>query len=295
MGAGALAVAGWVVMAQVLEVALLEERPAWGTFYSLQKTNEPPLPFNPWPDLPLYWLGETFYGVDDRAVDYVAVAREAELMWLLSVETGGLMSLDGGPPFPGEGGGEGGTNDPPAWGGPGFLSYTGLCLYPPAFTVSNTVVLVLTNGEANAQYDLFNTTNLAELAMPALSLTNWIWLMRGDPGQTEFNVTNSPLPESYYALGTMLDSDNDGLSDAYELWVSHTAAGTWSNPDTDGDGLRDGWEILQGLNPSVADAGEDPDGDGLTNWGEWLAGGEARVAMAWGVWVAAPGVGSVIP
>jgi hypothetical protein len=253
MGAGALALAGWVVMAQVLEVALLEERPAWGTFYSLQKTNEPPLPFNPWPDLPLYWLGESFYGVDDRAVDYVAVAREAELMRLLSVETGGLMSLDGGPPFPGEGGGEGGTNDPPAWGGPGFLSYTGLCLYPPAFTVSNTVVLVLTNGEANAQYDLFNTTNLAELAMPALSLTNWIWLMRGGPGQTEFNVTNSPLPESYYALGTMLDSDNDGLSDALEKLVFHTDP---LNEDTDGDGLRDGEEVWLGLDPLVDESAQ---------------------------------------
>jgi hypothetical protein len=103
------------------------------------------------------------------------------------------------------------------------------------------------------------------------------------------------MPEGWFRLGTLQDSDGDGLTDAFEGLVSHTAVGGWSNPDTDADGLPDGWEVEQGLQPSVADGSADPDGDGLTNWGEWLAGSDARVAATWGVWVSSPAAGSLIP
>ena len=56
------------------------------------------------------------------------------------------------------------------------------------------------------------------------------------------------------------DSDNDGLSDADEVWF-----GTESNdPDTDDDGVLDGAE---GLTPSksATDPANDPDGDGVNN------------------------------
>jgi hypothetical protein len=42
--------------------------------------------------------------------------------------------------------------------------------------------------------------------------------------------------------------------------------------DTDGDGMPDAWEIVNGLNLKVADAGLDSDHDGLTNAQEYLAG-----------------------
>jgi hypothetical protein len=48
----------------------------------------------------------------------------------------------------------------------------------------------------------------------------------------------------YLLLGTHLDSDADGLTDAYERLVSHT------NPyvaDTSGDGMLDGWKALWGM------------------------------------------------
>jgi hypothetical protein len=56
--------------------------------------------------------------------------------------------------------------------------------------------------------------------------------------------------QSFYILGTMLDSDGDGLTDAYEKLSSKTAPNT---PDTDGDGLSDGWEIANGTNPFNSD------------------------------------------
>ncbi len=40
------------------------------------------------------------------------------------------------------------------------------------------------------------------------------------------------------------------------------------NPDTDNDGMTDGWEVEHGLNAKVNDANEDPDFDYVTNRGE---------------------------
>jgi hypothetical protein len=51
----------------------------------------------------------------------------------------------------------------------------------------------------------------------------------------------------------MLDSDNDGLTDAYEKLVSKTNPLLW---DTDGDGLSDGWEVAHGMNPLVDESAQ---------------------------------------
>jgi len=55
--------------------------PEWGTFWSLQITNSVPLPFDNFPDLPLYELDPTnhIYLIDDRSVDYDALEQEAEV------------------------------------------------------------------------------------------------------------------------------------------------------------------------------------------------------------------------
>jgi hypothetical protein len=110
---------------------------------------------------------------------------------------------------------------------------------------------------ANGVYDLFATTNLAPSA--------WQWVLRCAPGQTNLTVTNLTSPNNFFILGLTNDADGDGLSDAFELLVSHTST---NSPSTDGSGMSDGWEWQYfgsiSNNPSA-----DPDGDGLSNLQEY--------------------------
>jgi hypothetical protein len=59
---------------------------------------------------------------------------------------------------------------------------------------------------------------------------------------------NVVATDAFLMLGTPQDSDGDGLTDAYELLVSHTDP---HNPYSNLDGILDGWEILLGLNPTI--------------------------------------------
>lgn len=91
---------------------------------------------------------------------------------------------------------------------------------------------------------------------------------------------SAPVGRSvFFTLGTRADTDGDGLTDAFEHFVSLT------NPkavDSDGDGMNDGWESqYDGFDPAVDNSTDanpdnnldaDPDGDGLANGEESKAG-----------------------
>ena len=127
-------------------------------------------------------------------------------------------------------------------------------------------------------YDVFAT--------PALTapLTNgvWTWLGQG-PACNRYLIPNLPTSGNlFFLLGTAVDGDGDGLTDAYERLVSH------SDPtvmDTDLAGLPDGWQVLHfggiGNNPN-----SDPDHDGLMNRKEYLYGTDPQVSEGVAVWVA---------
>ena len=137
----------------------------------------------------------------------------------------------------------------------------------------------IAGGNPASLYDVF--------ACPALasSLTNglWAWMGQG-PTCYSYSLANMPMTGSvFFILGTALDTDGDGLTDAYERLVSH------SDPnmvDTDLNGMPDGWQVLHfgriGNNPM-----SDPDQDGLNNLKEYLYGTDPQVSEGFTVWTSA--------
>lgn len=93
-------------------------------------------------------------------------------------------------------------------------------------------------------YDVFATAALGATD-PAYG---WAWLGQGYHCN-KYTMTNLPPFSAYTILGTGLDSDFDGLTDAYESLVSKTDP---YNADTDGDGLSDYYEVIAGLSPLTA-------------------------------------------
>lgn len=51
-----------------------------GTYWTLQETNYPPLPFDPFPELPVYEIDSInhIYLIDDRSADFEAMQQAAE-------------------------------------------------------------------------------------------------------------------------------------------------------------------------------------------------------------------------
>ncbi len=70
--------------------------------------------------------------------------------------------------------------------------------------------------------------------------------------------------ETFYALASEPDADNDGLTDSQEATYGTNPA----DEDSDDDGVLDGAEIASGTDP----LGMDSDGDGLTDGEEFTAG-----------------------
>jgi hypothetical protein len=168
-----------------------------------------------------------------------------------------------------------------AGGGQMLMSMSGgLCLLSPVVQ-GNNVALTISGAEVGGLYDLFLITNLNPPRV-------WKLLARSAPGQTNLAVAGAPLPQGFFQLGTVLDSDGDGLTDAFEALVS-------ANGDADGDGLPGDWEALHGLNPSVNDAAVDSDGDGWTNWQEYQAGTDPASAPVLAAVVTRPSGVSPVP
>jgi concanavalin A-like lectin/glucanase superfamily protein/thrombospondin type 3 repeat protein len=107
------------------------------------------------------------------------------------------------------------------------------------------ITFAIAGGSNGVPYDVFANSSLVFGG----DITNaWAWMGQGYQC-TRYTLTNMPDSAAFLILGTPKDSDSDGLTDAYELLVSHTDP---NNPDTDGDGIPDGLEVLYGSNPRVS-------------------------------------------
>lgn len=163
----------------------------------------------------------------------------------------------GMPTFISGGSGTGGNANPTSPVATDYAAFSNLCFTSIAVSSTNAVLGIGWNALTNtlAVLDIYAKTNLLE------RLWRHLAEMDVDTDDDEA-VAELPLswlgnpPSAFFNLGERLDSDGDGLPDAFENLA------TGSNPtksDTDGDGLGDGEEYAQGTNPSEADT----DGDGI--------------------------------
>jgi hypothetical protein len=175
--------------------------------------------------------------------------------------------------------------------GPGDLESNGVALNcetnsnPYFVWITNVVETIATNGAINLtfsinggqsgyMYDVFATSAFESPLTNAI----WAWMGQGMACYT-YTLTNMPSSNStaFLILGTPQDSDHDGLTDAYELLVSHSNP---TNYSTDGSGMADGWEFLYFGHIGVAPNG-DPDSDGLTTFQEWLMRSQGYNPVNW--------------
>ncbi len=235
--------------------ALVEQAPATGTFFLMGRIPSPPFPFDPYHGALAVYTYDGVFFVDDSAVSFMEMGFASG--GLFSGEEGGGMMLMSGPA---PGGGGGGTNSATNLFCSSLTNFVVSYQYSAnglslgiAQTTNTFVVLTVFTTNTSLLYDLYGTTNMNALALPQLGRTNWTWLLQATNAALSFNWGETNWCERYFQLGTLQDTDGDGLTDAYEHLVSHT------NPavaDTDGDGLSDGWEAQNGLNPLLDDSGQ---------------------------------------
>jgi hypothetical protein len=213
----------WRTTAQEVSPTLMTNPPAFGTFYWLSGLPTVPYPFDPARGLLPIWSFNGAYYVDDSE-------------FLQNLGGGGGMMLMGDPTPPdccggGGGGGGGGTNCCNSLTNftVGYSTNGALSLGITQ-TTNPWIALTIQTPTTNLSYDAFGTTNMAELALPSLSRTNWTWLMRANGRATNFSWGETNWCERYFQLGIMQDSDNDGLTDAYETLVSKTQTNVANSP-----------------------------------------------------------------
>ena len=99
----------------------------------------------------------------------------------------------------------------------------------------------IAGGSDGVPYDVFATSALVSPATNGC----WTWMGQGYTGVT-YTMPSLTDGDNYLVLGTPQDSDDDGLTDAYEELVSH------SNPyesNSIHSSMLDGWAVLWTLDP----------------------------------------------
>lgn len=231
-------------------------------YWSLAHPNWPPLPSA---------FGTPFWDLTPRSTSLSTRSLASD-----SSSNSGFFLLDDVdfPPFPGDG--DGGTNvyNPPVFQ---MALPTTNDLWLEVVSTTNTGASVTANliihppwDKIGGVWDIFAITNLAS--------NTWQWVYRS-AAQTNVTLTGLAYPNEFFRAASTNDTDGDSLSDAYEIWVSHT------NPyqaETDAYGVSYAWYIENGLD--ISSALQDPDQDALLNYQEYQYGTKPQVSEGFAVW-----------
>lgn len=176
------------------------------------------------------------------------------------------------------------------------------CVTSSSVWITNASATVRSNGLVDLTFGIvgsWNGTNgpFDVFANSVLGPTNaaafgWAWMGQGLSCQSyKLTFTNSFF-SAYIILGTPQDTDGDGLTDAYELLVSHTSP---TNVYSGNDGIPDAWKVLWNIPATGVVANEDPDLDALLNLQEYLWGTNPRINDGLTPWISCPSGFSGIP
>jgi hypothetical protein len=247
-----------------------------GTYWSLAHPDWPPLPGT---------FGTPVWNLTPRSALYSSMSSSSD-----SGSSSGFYLLDDVdyPPSPGDGGD--GTNDYNPAGNfqPLILTTNDLWLEITGTTNTGTSITAYITihppwNVTGGVWDIFATTNLAPTA--------WQWVYRSAPGQTNVTITGLAYPNEFFTAASTNDTDGDGLSDAFEKFVSHTNPNLYS---TDGTGMSDGWE-WQNFGHIGIDPNADPDGDGLSNYQEFMGGTNPNVPDNYNALLTEPKLNADLP
>jgi hypothetical protein len=158
--------------------------------------------------------------------------------------------------------------------------------------ISNQTATVTTNGRTVITFTIQGGLDgffYDTFATAALQSGIWVWLGQGMHGNT-YSVS-IPTPNAFLELGTPLDSNGDGITDAYSRLIAHIDPN--APPQNDAYGVPYAWYIENGLD--VSSALLDPDQDGLMNYQEYLYGTRPQVSEGLAIWTVAANGTTVIP
>ena len=129
-----------------------------GTFWLAQRPDSAPLPFNPFPDLPVYVLDNGTLLLDDRSVDYIALGQERQARAALLRATARSLGMTTSEEIPGFDE-EDGTGDYTSDYQPMVINTNGLWL--ELTNVADGLAYVNLHHATNQVYAIWSTTNLS--------------------------------------------------------------------------------------------------------------------------------------